>query len=65
MSNRTEATLRKHRQQPPGDYSHCACSRLHPEPRILLRATTFPASEGICQEAILYSQAFISSVLHA
>jgi hypothetical protein len=31
MSNRTEATLRKHRQPPPGDYSHCACSRLYSE----------------------------------
>ena len=30
--NRTEATLRKHGQQPPGDYSHCACSRLYSNP---------------------------------
>jgi len=28
-SNRTEATTRKLPQQPPGDYSHCACSRLY------------------------------------
>src|SRR5215470_17450712 len=27
--NRTEATMRKLRQQPPGDYRHCACSRLY------------------------------------
>jgi hypothetical protein len=33
MPNRIEATLRKPRQQPPGDYSHCACSRLHPSVR--------------------------------
>ena len=29
MPNRTEATTRKPRQQPPGDYRYCACSRLH------------------------------------
>jgi hypothetical protein len=29
MSNRTEATTRKRSQKPPGDYSHCACSRLY------------------------------------
>ena len=29
MSNRTEATQRKLRQLPPGDYRHCACSRLY------------------------------------
>jgi hypothetical protein len=27
-SNRTEAATRKPSQLPPGDYSHCACSRL-------------------------------------
>src|SRR5271157_3193857 len=32
MPNRTEATPRKPRQQPPGDYRYCACSRLHSEP---------------------------------
>ncbi len=30
MSNRTAAAWRKPSQAPPGDYSHCACSRLHP-----------------------------------
>jgi hypothetical protein len=29
MSNRTEAAPRKLSQEPPGDYGHCACSRLH------------------------------------
>ena len=29
MSNRTEAAQRKLRQLPPGDYRHCACSRLY------------------------------------
>jgi len=30
MSNRTAAARRKLSQLPPGDYSHCASSRLHP-----------------------------------
>ncbi len=29
MPNRIEATARKPRQEPPGDYRYCACSRLH------------------------------------
>ena len=29
MLNRTEAVRRKPNQQPPGNYCHCACSRLH------------------------------------
>jgi hypothetical protein len=29
MSNRTEAAQRKLRQLSPGDYRHCACSRLY------------------------------------
>jgi hypothetical protein len=33
MSNRTEAATRKQRHGPPGGYSHCACSRLHPVSR--------------------------------
>jgi len=31
MPNRTEAAKRKLRHMPPGDYSHCACSRLYPQ----------------------------------
>ena len=30
MSNRTEAVRRKPPLKPPGGYSYCACSRLHP-----------------------------------
>jgi len=40
MSNRTEAAQRKLRQLPPGDYRHCACSRLY-QCEVLLHFSDF------------------------
>jgi hypothetical protein len=43
MLNRTEAARRKPNQQPPGNYCHCACSRLHSS-MAMLRQRSDPRS---------------------
>ena len=46
--NRTEATPRKLRQPPPGDYRHCACSRLYS--MILVSGRNAPSSRLVSPE---------------
>ena len=55
MPNRTEATTRKPRQQPPGDYRYCACSRLHSLTKIQRnsltpRPTAFLLCNVLCRD---------------
>jgi len=60
MPNRTEAAQRKLRHVPPGDYGHCACSRLHTKPSGS-RLTLSDSVQAIAGSALHFDRDFSRS----